>query len=702
MAGGGAGLAMGRAIFQEPSPAAMAQRAGRDRARPVILTIDLGHQRHQGRPLGPATGWWPGQGSAVDTGHPAPGWAEQDPSSWWASVVAACAEVGRAAGRPASGPVDGDRVHRGPPDLRPWSTPAASRSGRRSCGRTGGPGPRPSGWPPGRRGRGRARPAPAGIPLDGGIGGGQDRLAGRPPGRAPGRQRLAPDPAGPRRLAADRRGGHRRHHGLAQSGLYDLDGQVVEELAGPAAAKLPPVVPSDQVTGAAGGRRPAAALGLAGGHAGGDRRRRPGLRGARHRGRRESCPMVSWGTTANVSVPVAERPARRPPGMVLSQGGRRRLAARGRALGGRVVPGLARPAHRPPARSSWPRWPRRARPVPGAWWPPPGWTGPGPPGGEPEAGAAFVGLGSAPRTGRSGPGRLRGGGLGGAAAAWTPWRPGGPAGRRRPGSPWPAPGAAIPVWLDVLTGITGLPVRPPPFGPGRLRRRRPAGRRRRSDAGWDLDRHRSGRGPGRHPIRRWSTGTPGSATASRPGGRGRDRLGARPAPPATAGRHRRAADPGLRRRRAGRSTCPTTPWWSSAQEPAAAGRRGGAPSAGRWPPRCPARPLGRSGRARGTGWPWSSPTSPGRCPTPPCCRRCWPSSNGRGRPRPGRAAVRHRDPPPGHRRTEMAAAGRRGPRGPLPDPRPPGRRRRPRRRWGRSTGARSCSTATTSRPTSAS
>ena len=42
MAGGGAGLAIGRAILEEPSPVGGRPPAGGRRARRVILTLDLG------------------------------------------------------------------------------------------------------------------------------------------------------------------------------------------------------------------------------------------------------------------------------------------------------------------------------------------------------------------------------------------------------------------------------------------------------------------------------------------------------------------------------------------------------------------------------------------------------------------------------------------------------------------------------------
>ena len=167
--------------------------------------------------------------------------------------------------------------------------------------------------------------------------------------------------------------------------------------------------------------------------------------------------MVSWGTTANVSMPVGPAPVRRPPGW-WRPGRRRRVAARGRAS-------------RPPARSC-PGSPtcaagRRAELADLAAASPPGargvtavpWlTGPGPRGGGRGPGPASwacppgtdPGTWPAPCSSRW-PGTC--------SAAWPGWT------ARAPGEarPWPhsgSPGAPPhPVWMEVLTGITGLPVR---------------------------------------------------------------------------------------------------------------------------------------------------------------------------------------------------------------------------------------------------
>ena len=103
----------------------------------------------------------------------------------------------------------------------------------------------------------------------------------------------------------------------SRSGLYDFDGNAVRELAGPALGKLPSVVSPDTVVGQL-KPVPGAELGL-----------RPGIPvviGAGDRqcevlgsGASEDRPMVSWGTTANVSVPVHERPVPSPAGAVVTR-----------------------------------------------------------------------------------------------------------------------------------------------------------------------------------------------------------------------------------------------------------------------------------------------------------------------------------------------------------------------------------------------
>jgi len=111
------------------------------------------------------------------------------------------------------------------------------------------------------------------------------------------------------------------------TGLYDATGAPLGELAGPALGLLPEPVPSTEVAGVL-GEEAAGSLGLPPGI--------PVVVGAGDRacevlgsGASPQRPMVSWGTTANVSVPCAGRPVPLPPGVVATAG----------ALGGWVVEG---------------------------------------------------------------------------------------------------------------------------------------------------------------------------------------------------------------------------------------------------------------------------------------------------------------------------------------------------------------------------
>jgi sugar (pentulose or hexulose) kinase len=240
----------------------------------------------------------------------------------------------------------------------------------------------------------------------------------------------------------------------SRSGLYDVQGRVVGELVGTAAAKLPPVVPPDQIVGglAAGA---AAALGLTAGT--------PVVIGAADRpsevlgaGATESCPMVSWGTTANVSLPVGARPAASPTGVVVSRaadGGW--LLEGGLSAAGSFLAWLGQLTGHPPAELAAlaGRTPPGARGVVATPW----LDGARAPWWRPDAGAALIGLGSA-----HGPAELARAGY--ESVAWELTRCLAAIGSRRPPGPpvvqlaLGGRGAAVPVWLDVLTGITGLPV----------------------------------------------------------------------------------------------------------------------------------------------------------------------------------------------------------------------------------------------------
>jgi xylulokinase len=238
----------------------------------------------------------------------------------------------------------------------------------------------------------------------------------------------------------------------SRSGLYDVDGAVIEGLADPIASKLPPVVPADAVTGglcpeaAAATRLPAGIPVVIGA---GDRPCE--VLGA---GSSETRPMVSWGTTANVSLPVATRPVP-PPGIVASRaaGGGWLLEAGLSAAGslldwlgrltGRTAEDLADAARRSPVGAGGvvaAPWLEGAR---SPWW-------------RPAAGAALVGMGPAHGAAELARALFE-------SVARDVARSLEAMATRRPVGPsvvelaLAGAGAATPVWVDVLTGITGVP-----------------------------------------------------------------------------------------------------------------------------------------------------------------------------------------------------------------------------------------------------
>ena len=111
------------------------------------------------------------------------------------------------------------------------------------------------------------------------------------------------------------------------SGLYDADGKPVPEFVEPVPGRLPDVVEPATVVGTV---RPGPAQEL------GIRSGTPVVIGAGDRacevlgaGASPHRPMVAWGTTANVSVPVADRPDPAPDGLSVTRG----------ALGGWLLEG---------------------------------------------------------------------------------------------------------------------------------------------------------------------------------------------------------------------------------------------------------------------------------------------------------------------------------------------------------------------------
>jgi len=278
----------------------------------VILTIDFGTTVTK-------VGLWGDGGlaalarSELTTTHPEVGWAEQDPLRWWTTLVIACAEA-RAQAPRAFAEVDvvacsgarqtfvpvtakGDPVGRG----ILWSDHRAAAEARALAERMGGDDIN------------RAR---TGIPLDAGaVAAKLAWLAEHEPGRLDAADLVL----SPRDLVVYRMTDQAVTDATfaSRSGLYDFDGNAVRELAGPALGKLPSVVASDTVVGQL-KSVPGAELGL-----------RPGIPvviGAGDRqcevmgsGASEDHPMVSWGTTGNVSVPVHERPVPSPAGAVVTR-----------------------------------------------------------------------------------------------------------------------------------------------------------------------------------------------------------------------------------------------------------------------------------------------------------------------------------------------------------------------------------------------
>jgi xylulokinase len=414
----------------------------------VILTVDVGTSAAKVA-LWDRTGLVAAAASPLDTVHPAPGWSEQDPSAWWASVVEAGARVralapdgwasvevvGCTGARQTFALVDGAGDALGPAIV--WSDRRAGSEARALTG-----GPEAAGWP-----------ARTGVPPDAGSMAAKlawlaahdgDRLAAA-------RWILSPRDTVAFRLT----GQATTDPSMASStGLYDFDGRVVDELAGPASGRLAPVVPSDRFTGPLLDGA-AHALGLAPGT--------PVVIGAGDRpcevlgsGATGSIPVVSWGTTANVSVPDPVRPFEVPPGVVVSRAGDGGWLFEGGLSGaGSFLAWLGRLTGHSPAdlAEQAARSPAGARGVTATPW----LDGARAPWWRPDAGAAFVGLSSAhglPDLARAVF----------EAVAWEVQRcleaiaARRPAGSEVEGLALAGSGASVPVWAEVLTGVTGLPV----------------------------------------------------------------------------------------------------------------------------------------------------------------------------------------------------------------------------------------------------
>jgi xylulokinase len=239
------------------------------------------------------------------------------------------------------------------------------------------------------------------------------------------------------------------------TGCYGTDGGVLDAVAGPVARRLPAIVPSDRVTGGV-GPEASGQLGLAVGT--------PVVIGAGDRqcevlgtGATTDRPMVSWGTTANVSRPVGQLVDPVPREVVATRAavGGWQLEG-GLSAAGSFLSWLGQLCGRSPTElavlaAASPPGARGVTAVPwmgGArapWW-------------RPEAGAAFVGL-----DGSHGPADLARAVfeavaldvqrcLEAMAAVDVP-------GTLPVGVGLAGGGAATPVWADVLAGTTGVPVR---------------------------------------------------------------------------------------------------------------------------------------------------------------------------------------------------------------------------------------------------
>jgi xylulokinase len=413
----------------------------------VILTLDLGTSVTK-------VGLWDHNGLValagvpVATAHPAPGWAEQQPTEWWTSLTAACSElsarvpggfgsvevVGCTGARQTFALVDTMARPLGPAIV--WSDQRAVVEAQQL-----------------RQAQGATVAGLRAVADAGSMAAKIAWLAAHDRGRLDaGAWLLAP-----RDLVAWWLTGTVATDVTmaSRTGLYDNTGRVDAVLAGPAAAKLAPVFASDQVTGGVAGPV-AEVLGLAAGT--------PVVIGAGDRasevlgaGADEQCPMVSWGTTANVSLPLTAPPDELGgAGVVLSAGALGGwLLEAGLSAAGSMMAWLSQLTGRPPeelvtvAAAS----PPGARGVTATPW----LGGARAPWWRHDARAALVGLEPS-----HGPGDVARAVF--EAVAWDLQRSLEVMAARRPAGPPPAAlvlggsGAAQPVWHEVLGGITGLPL----------------------------------------------------------------------------------------------------------------------------------------------------------------------------------------------------------------------------------------------------
>jgi len=414
----------------------------------IILTIDFGTTVTK-------VGLWSEDGlvsltrSELTTSHPEVGWDEQDPLRWWTSVVIACAEAR------AQAPVEFQQVDVVACSGARQTFVPVTRAGdpigkgilwsdRRGAGETGALAERMGGDDVNR--------ARTGIPLDAGAVAAKLAWVAR---HEPERLAACDLILSPRDLVLLRMTDEVVTDATfaSRSGLYDFEGNAVRELAGPALGKLPSVVSSDTVIGQL-RAVPGAELGL-----------RPGIPvvvGAGDRqcevlgsGASEDCPMVSWGTTANVSVPVQERPVPSPAGAVVTRGADGGwLLEGGLSSAGSFLAWLGRLVDRPVDELA----ARAADSPPGArgviavpwldgarapWW-------------RDDARAGFVGLGAAHTAGDLSRAVIE-------SVGWDVLRcmevvtAGRLGGSTAQGVTLGGAGTGLPLWVEVLTSILGLP-----------------------------------------------------------------------------------------------------------------------------------------------------------------------------------------------------------------------------------------------------
>jgi xylulokinase len=414
----------------------------------VILTVDMGTSATKVA-LWDVVGLVALATAPLTTRHPGPGLAEQDPQTWWPSVMSACAElraavadrwesvevIGCTGARQTVAAVDADGAPLGPAIL--WSDTRASVEASALVG-----------GPPG------APPPASGIVLDGGSVAAKLAWLAAHDGD---RWRATRWILTPRDLVVWGLTGEVVTDSTmaSRSGLYGLDGRLVTELAGAAAGLLPPVVDPGQVIGGLSAEA-AADIALAPGTPVviGPADRPAEVLGA---GADRQWPMVSWGTTANVSSPVAALPEARPDGIVLSRGAEGGwLLEGGLSAAGSLLTWLGSVTGKPPEdladeAGSCPPGARGVTATPwldGArapWW-------------QPEARVAVVGLGST-----HGPADLARAAI--EAVAWEVRRcldaidVSHPSTSTAAGLALAGGGEALPVWRAVVTGITGLPAR---------------------------------------------------------------------------------------------------------------------------------------------------------------------------------------------------------------------------------------------------